>query len=164
APLHDPGSRHRDSSPTGSLDEHRDFHCRPRRWQIPAVFAPRTGVVSPLRRAVQFQSRADDIYVVGFLLFSGASRPHFFHLSCLKNSRNDLALSNLDWLEILERLASYATSQVAKDQLKKLSPLSGPEEAQESFRRIEEVALILKGGRRPFMESLDLYPLWHQRL
>jgi DNA mismatch repair protein MutS2 len=74
------------------------------------------------------------------------------------------ALSNLDWSEILERLASFATSQLAKDQLKRLSPLSDASSAVESFHRIEEISFLLKGGKRPFMESLDLYPLWYQRL
>src|SRR5271167_2757757 len=75
-----------------------------------------------------------------------------------------MELRNLDWQEILERLATYATSQQAKDQLKKLTPRPDAESALDSFRRIEEISLVLKGGRRPFMESLDLYPLWHQRL
>lgn len=73
-------------------------------------------------------------------------------------------MENLDWPDILDRLASFATSQLAKDQLKKLVPLATAVAALESFHRIEETALVLKGGRRPFMESLDLYPLWHQRL
>lgn len=73
-------------------------------------------------------------------------------------------MRNLDWPDILERLASYATSQLAKEQLQQLSPLSTASVATESFRRIEEIALVLKNGKRPFMESLDLYPLWHQRL
>lgn len=76
----------------------------------------------------------------------------------------EAALTNLDWPEILERLASFATSQLAKERLRKLEALAEPTAATESFRRIEEIALVLKGGRRPFMESLDLYSLWHQRL
>lgn len=74
------------------------------------------------------------------------------------------ALTNLDWPEILDRLASFATSQLAKDQLRTLSPLADAHAAQESFQRIEETSFVLKGGKRPFMESLDLFPLWHQRL
>jgi DNA mismatch repair protein MutS2 len=77
---------------------------------------------------------------------------------------SEAALTNLDWPEILERLASFATSQLAKEQLRKSDALPDPESATESFRRIEEIALVLKSGRRPFMESLDLYSLWHQRL
>lgn len=73
-------------------------------------------------------------------------------------------LKNLDWPEILERLAGFATSQVAKEQLRQLRPLKNSGEALTSFQRIEEISVVLKAGRRPFMESLDLYPLWHQRL
>jgi DNA mismatch repair protein MutS2 len=73
-------------------------------------------------------------------------------------------LDTIDWPEILERLTSYATCQFAKEHLQKLAPLSGPETAFESFRRIEETSQVLKAGRRPFMESLDLYSIWHQRL
>jgi DNA mismatch repair protein MutS2 len=73
-------------------------------------------------------------------------------------------LKNLDWPEILERLATYATSSQAKERLRKLVPLADRNAATESFERIEEIAQVLRSGRRPFMESLDLYSLWHQRL
>lgn len=73
-------------------------------------------------------------------------------------------MMNLDWEEILSRLAQFGTSQVARDQLVELVPLSGPEEAQKSFAEISEALEILNLGRRPFMESLDLYLIWQQRL
>ncbi|HMN67763.1 MAG TPA: Smr/MutS family protein [Bdellovibrionales bacterium] len=73
-------------------------------------------------------------------------------------------IRNLDWDEILTRLANFATSQVGRDRLRALEPLSGPAEAERSFTLIIEAMQVLALGRRPFMESLDLYPVWHQRL
>lgn len=73
-------------------------------------------------------------------------------------------MTNLDWDEILDRLSNFATSQQARDQLRNLTSLSSPTEAEQSFAEIAQAVDILALGRRPFMESLDLYPLWHQRL
>lgn len=74
------------------------------------------------------------------------------------------AISNIDWTEILNRLAELATSQLGRDRLRQIAPLSGPEAAQQSFNEIAEALQILQLGRRPFMESLDLYAIWAQRL
>lgn len=73
-------------------------------------------------------------------------------------------MTNLDWDHILNRLAGFATSQIARDRLHALKPLSGAEAALKSFDEINEAVAVLGLGRRPFMESLDLYALWHQRL
>lgn len=73
-------------------------------------------------------------------------------------------LTNLDWDDILLRLSEFATSQAGRDRLRQLEPLDGPEEAQRSFSEIAEAVQVLGLGRRPFMESLDLYPIWQQRL
>ncbi len=73
-------------------------------------------------------------------------------------------MTNLDWDEILNRLSDLATSQGAREKLHALRPLTGPEEARASFAEIHEAMEILALGRRPFMESLDLYSIWHQRL
>lgn len=73
-------------------------------------------------------------------------------------------MTNLDWEEILNRLAGFATSQVARDRLRWLKPLPSQAEAERSFLETEEVMQVLTAGKRPFMESLDLYLLWHQRL
>lgn len=73
-------------------------------------------------------------------------------------------MNNLDWDEILNRLAGFATSQGAREILRHLGPLSSPAEAERSFAEIAEAVAILALGRRPFMESLDLYSVWHQRL
>ncbi len=71
---------------------------------------------------------------------------------------------NLDWDEILLRLASYATCQLARERLLKLDALSNPSEAMKSFAEVTEAAQVLGLGRRPFMESVDLYSIWQQRL
>lgn len=73
-------------------------------------------------------------------------------------------MTNLDWDEILKRLAGFATSQLGKQHLQALQPLRDAEAAQQSFSEISEAAEVLEQGRRPHMESLDLYMIWHQRL
>ncbi len=71
---------------------------------------------------------------------------------------------NLDWDIILQRLSDFATSQSGHACLQKLEPLPDQATAERSFREITEAVQILSLGQRPFMESLDLYPIWHQRL
>ncbi len=71
---------------------------------------------------------------------------------------------NLDWIEILEQLEKFATSELVRSRLRDIKPLASPEQATQSFREIAEAQNILSFGERPFMESLDLYPNWHQRL
>ena len=66
----------------------------------------------------------------------------------------------LDWKEVLSKLASFATSEVARAKLAKTLPLKSPDEAKQSFREISEALAVLSHGERPFMESLDLYPTW----
>ncbi len=73
-------------------------------------------------------------------------------------------MTNLDWDEILSRLADLATSQGARERLRHLQPLPSQGEAEQSFFEIAEVMGILSLGRRPFMESLDLFSTWHTRL
>lgn len=73
-------------------------------------------------------------------------------------------MTNLDWDEILNRLAGFATSQVGRDRLKWLKPLPTAAEAEQSFAEIFEAMQVLVLGRRPFMESADLYLIWRQRL
>jgi DNA mismatch repair protein MutS2 len=73
-------------------------------------------------------------------------------------------MNNLDWDEILERLSGFATSQPGRDQLKTLSALDSVQTAKISFAEIAQAAQVLALGKRPFMQSLDLYPLWQQRL
>ncbi|MES2965760.1 MAG: Smr/MutS family protein [Bdellovibrionota bacterium] len=73
-------------------------------------------------------------------------------------------LNQLDWREILEKLQSLATSEPARARLRETQPLSSAVEALKSFRAIEEAQSVLAHGERPFMESLDLYSTWYQRL
>jgi DNA mismatch repair protein MutS2 len=80
----------------------------------------------------------------------------------LSKHREDLHA--IDWREILERLQALATSEPARTRLRELAPLSSPGEARTSFRAIEEAANVLAHGERPFMESLDLFSTWFQRL
>ena len=76
--------------------------------------------------------------------------------------RDDLA--PLDWREILDRLQSLATSEPARARLRETKPLASAANAIRSFHAIEEAQTVLAYGERPFMESLDLFSTWFQRL
>ncbi|HEX4924470.1 MAG TPA: endonuclease MutS2, partial [Bdellovibrionales bacterium] len=73
-------------------------------------------------------------------------------------------LRHIDWPEILSHLETLASSELARESLRRLGPLKTPEEALRSFDEIEEAQLILNMGRRPQMESLDLFNTWYERL
>ena len=73
-------------------------------------------------------------------------------------------LDALDWRQILDRLQSLATSEPARSRLRDLAPLKNPGEAQESFRAVKAAQDVLAFGERPYMESLDLFSTWFQRL
>jgi len=73
-------------------------------------------------------------------------------------------LSSLDWQQIVERLEKFATSELTRQKLRGLAPLANVDEAKKSLKEIDEVAAIVLMNKRPFMESLDLFKVWHQRL
>ncbi len=74
------------------------------------------------------------------------------------------ALRSIDWLEIVERLEKLATSEPARSQLRELGPLPSQQAAEQSLDEIFEAQTVLSSGERPFMESLDLFGTWFQRL
>lgn len=71
---------------------------------------------------------------------------------------------DLDWPVLVERIQKYATSELARHQIGRLSPLSSPTEALNSFSQIGECEVLIKKGLRPFFESLDLFFTWHKRI
>ncbi|MEQ1878231.1 MAG: Smr/MutS family protein [Bdellovibrionia bacterium] len=73
-------------------------------------------------------------------------------------------LKHIDWPEILAHLETLASSEVAREFLRQLGPLKTQSEALESFAEIEVAQLILNLGRRPQMQSLDLFQTWFERL
>lgn len=73
-------------------------------------------------------------------------------------------LNTLDWSQIIDRLEKFATSELTREKLRRLGPLASVEEAKKSLREIDEASVIVLMNRRPFMESLDLFKVWHQRL
>ncbi len=74
-------------------------------------------------------------------------------------------LTSLDWSIIVQKIVSMATSEMAREKLKSLKPLSSVSDCEQAFSKISEVKnLMTTSGIRPFMESLDLYGLWHPRL
>lgn len=75
-----------------------------------------------------------------------------------------LAIKNLDWAEILDKTAAYATSDQGKTIVGEIQPLDSAEAAEKSFYEIESALGILAGGVRPHMESLDLFATWITRV
>ncbi|AZZ36246.1 endonuclease MutS2 [Bdellovibrio sp. qaytius] len=75
-----------------------------------------------------------------------------------------LAIKNLDWSEILEKTAAYATSEQGKNLVLEIKPLESADAAEKSFYEIESGLGILSGGIRPHMESLDLFGTWITRV
>ena len=73
-------------------------------------------------------------------------------------------LNSLDWTQIIDRLEKFATSELTRQKLRKLAPLSHVDEAKKSLNEINEMTAIVLMNKRPFMESLDLFKIWHQRL
>lgn len=73
-------------------------------------------------------------------------------------------LKTLDWTTILNKLSDLATSNKAKEALSHLAPLKSEAQANTSFDQIDELKPVLEQGQRPYMESLDLFPGWQQRL
>ncbi len=74
------------------------------------------------------------------------------------------ALRTIDWIEIVERLEAFATSEVARTQLREIKPLATVDQARKIFQETQEAQAVLSFGERPFMESLDLFSHWFQRL
>ncbi|WP_413575154.1 endonuclease MutS2 [Bdellovibrio sp. HCB290] len=70
----------------------------------------------------------------------------------------------LDWIEILEKIKSHATSDVGREAVLELKPLASAEEAYVSFKEIADATEVLNQGHRPYMQSLDLYSTWIARL
>jgi DNA mismatch repair protein MutS2 len=74
-------------------------------------------------------------------------------------------IKNIDWQELIQTMMSYATSESGRVRIQKLTALPRLEDAMESMLEIDEtIALISQSGRRPYMESLDLYETWIIRL
>lgn len=75
-----------------------------------------------------------------------------------------MMLRNLDWNFVLDEIKSMATSMEAKSFILETVHFASASEAEESVRNIFAAQEILSVGPRPFMESLDLFEAWFQRL
>lgn len=73
-------------------------------------------------------------------------------------------VKNLDWKEILEKIKSFATSEIAREVINKTTHLSSAVEAEKSFYEITSARFVIQSGVRPHMESLDLFELWISRI
>lgn len=71
----------------------------------------------------------------------------------------------LDWVEILEAIKSFATSEKAKIAIQELAPFNRQDEATVHLDQVFAAHEILtQTGQRPFFESLDLFDPWFLRL
>jgi len=73
-------------------------------------------------------------------------------------------IKNLDWLEILEKIKSFSTSENARNIITKTCAYKTAAEAEKSFYEIESAAAVILSGIRPHMQSLDLFELWITRI
>ncbi len=73
-------------------------------------------------------------------------------------------LKAIDWHQLLEVLASFASSETAKDRLLQLQVLPSPQAAIQSFDEIENAKQYIFNEERAFVESIDLFPVWKVRL
>ena len=73
-------------------------------------------------------------------------------------------LENIDWTKILHKLSSYATSEQCRLNLEEILPLKSAEAAVQQFAVTSECQSVLSLGERPYMESLDLYSTWFNRI
>jgi len=71
---------------------------------------------------------------------------------------------HLDWADLINHLERLATCEVSREAIRDMGVLPNEEMALKSFQEIEESQKILAVGRRPTMESLDLYSTWYERL
>lgn len=76
----------------------------------------------------------------------------------------DLEFKNVDWIELIDRTASFATSEAAKEAVKSIRTLESAGHAKKSFQEIESAAELLSLGVRPHMESVDFFEIWFGRL
>ncbi|QDK37142.1 Smr/MutS family protein [Bdellovibrio sp. NC01] len=70
----------------------------------------------------------------------------------------------LDWIEILEKIKSHATSEAGRDAVMATKALRSEQDAYASFQEIASATEVINQGVRPFMTSLDLYSTWILRL
>lgn len=82
----------------------------------------------------------------------------------MKTLKDDSQLTNLDWIEIRNRIQGFATSGAGKILISQMGPLENAAAAAQSFAEIEAAGSILSSGVRPFMESLDFYESWSNRV
>ncbi|AGH95861.1 endonuclease MutS2 [Pseudobdellovibrio exovorus] len=73
-------------------------------------------------------------------------------------------VKNLDWTEILEKIKSFATSEIAREVINGTRHLASAVEAEKSFNEITSAQFVIQSGVRPHMESLDLFELWISRV
>lgn len=73
-------------------------------------------------------------------------------------------LQALDWIEVLEKIRGFATSEPGRTRVGNLGPLDSADEARRSFRDVMDAGDVLNQGFRPHLSSLDLYSTWFTRL
>jgi DNA mismatch repair protein MutS2 len=69
-----------------------------------------------------------------------------------------------DWLELLEKTATYASSQLGRELVHNTMPLNSAEQAMQQFAEIIDVSQILTRNHRPSFESIDVFQNWFERI
>ncbi len=86
------------------------------------------------------------------------------NLHHLNLATRNLEYKNLDWNELIERTASFATSDSAREEIRKTSHLDSAQSALDSVQKIIQASELVASGTRPHMESVDFFEVWHSRL
>lgn len=73
-------------------------------------------------------------------------------------------LAMLDWLEVLERIKNFATSDFGRKAIEKTEAKAKPSDAENCMKEVFFALDVLNQGSRPQMTSIDLYPMWIGRL
>lgn len=75
------------------------------------------------------------------------------------------SLDHIDWNKIVSFLQQNANSDLAREELSEIAPLSSPEEAYQAFSEIDQAFELLKyEGTRPRLDSLDEFKPVLERL
>ena len=71
---------------------------------------------------------------------------------------------NTDWSRLKTEISKFATSALARDQIRDLAPLPSEELALRACQEVLEASQLIAIGSRPSLESLDFVRLWLDRL
>ena len=71
---------------------------------------------------------------------------------------------DLDWPELLGHYCERTTCELVSEVIRQMGPFATSEAAVEKMNQVAEAQNVIRHGRRPFAESLDLFNTWYLRL